>query len=88
MCQCCTLSTSSERSTIQPKYVNAIGVCLNAHWLASQDPKADQETTEYKVARMELVEEIAEKFVPETVLTNVSPLPYCSKLGLILRGST
>ena len=38
----------------------------------SQDPKADQDTTEYKVARMELVEEIAEKFVPETVLTNVS----------------
>ena len=42
---------------------------------ASQDPKADQETTEYKVARMELVEEIAEKFVPETVFTNVSMSP-------------
>ncbi|KAJ9105954.1 hypothetical protein QFC19_003288 [Naganishia cerealis] len=36
----------------------------------TQDPKADQETPEYKVARMELVEEIAEKFVPENVLTN------------------
>jgi hypothetical protein len=38
----------------------------------NQNPQMDQETIEYKVARMELVEEIATKYVPENVLTNVS----------------
>lgn len=44
----------------------------HADLVPSQHPEEDVETVEYKVTRMELVEEIATKYVPETVLTNVS----------------
>jgi transformation/transcription domain-associated protein len=37
-----------------------------------EDYRRDVESVEYKVARMEVVEEIAMKYVPEDVLTKVS----------------